>query len=154
MAIFVTLVVAGILCLLLETVVPGGVLGVIGVLCLIGAVVTAYLVFETDTAHGIVVAFTILGLAGVLAWMRWFPQSRLGQRFAARGTVGTINLDYRAYEGAVGVTLSRLRPAGMVEINGERVDVVADGTLIERGVEVRVIEAAGNRLVVRPVEEA
>jgi membrane-bound serine protease (ClpP class) len=47
------------------------------------------------------------------------------------------------------VTLSLLRPAGFAEIDGERVDVVAEGEMIEAGVPVVVSRMEGNRIVVR-----
>ncbi len=53
--------------------------------------------------------------------------------------------------GREGRTLSRLRPAGLAEIDGERVDVVADAEFLESGVAVRVVEVEGNRVVVEAV---
>jgi membrane-bound serine protease (ClpP class) len=42
-----------------------------------------------------------------------------------------------------------LRPAGLALLNGQRVDVVAESSWIQAGVRVKVIEVAGNRIVVR-----
>lgn len=47
-----------------------------------------------------------------------------------------------------------LRPAGKIRIGDELVDVVTDGAFIEKGRNVRVVEVAGNRVVVREVEES
>ncbi len=54
--------------------------------------------------------------------------------------------------GQRGRTLSQLRPAGRAMINGKRVDVVTEGSLIEADVEIIVITVEGNRVVVRAVE--
>jgi membrane-bound serine protease (ClpP class) len=51
--------------------------------------------------------------------------------------------------GAAGVALSALRPAGMADIDGERVDVVADGEFIPAGAPIRVLRDEGYRRVVR-----
>ena len=51
-------------------------------------------------------------------------------------------------EGAEGEVFTALRPAGTIIINGKRVDAVADGSFIDKGEKVRVIEIHGNRVVV------
>ena len=54
--------------------------------------------------------------------------------------------------GRVGRSLTDLRPAGIVELEGRRLDVVTAGGYIERGVLVKVIEIKGNRVVVERTE--
>jgi membrane-bound serine protease (ClpP class) len=49
---------------------------------------------------------------------------------------------------AIGEATSQLRPAGTALFGGRPVQVVTDGTLIERGARVRVIDVTGNRIVV------
>jgi membrane-bound serine protease (ClpP class) len=48
-----------------------------------------------------------------------------------------------------GTAASTLRPAGIAHLDGERVDVVSDGELIEAGEPIEVIRVDGNRIVVR-----
>lgn len=50
-----------------------------------------------------------------------------------------------------GVAASPLRPAGVAEIEGRRVDVVTPGEMIARGDHVRVTEVEGNRVLVERV---
>jgi membrane-bound serine protease (ClpP class) len=50
-----------------------------------------------------------------------------------------------------GVADSPLRPAGKVRFGEEYVDVVTDGSFVDQGHQVRVIEISGNRVVVREV---
>jgi membrane-bound serine protease (ClpP class) len=51
--------------------------------------------------------------------------------------------------GRRGVALTALRPAGTAEIDGRRVDVVAEGgALIDRGAEIEVAEVEGTRVAV------
>jgi membrane-bound serine protease (ClpP class) len=42
-----------------------------------------------------------------------------------------------------------LRPAGIADIDGARVDVVSDGSVIDAGAEIVVTQVDGNRIVVR-----
>ena len=53
--------------------------------------------------------------------------------------------------GREGTTLSELRPAGIAEIEGKRLDVVTDGEFVAAQQQVKIVEARGNRIVVRPV---
>jgi membrane-bound serine protease (ClpP class) len=54
--------------------------------------------------------------------------------------------------GAGGVAITDLRPAGAVEVAGERLDVVADGKFIPAGTRVTVVRSDGYRHVVAPEE--
>ena len=51
--------------------------------------------------------------------------------------------------GAVGVALSDLRPAGIAEVAGERLDVVTEGDYLGVGTKVQIIRDEGYRRVVR-----
>ena len=53
--------------------------------------------------------------------------------------------------GRAGVAVSPLRPAGIAEIDGTRIDVVSDGSFIEAGTGIEVTRVDGNRIVVRRV---
>lgn len=50
-----------------------------------------------------------------------------------------------------GTASSELRPAGVAEIEGQRVDVVTQGEMIAEGDRVRVAEVEGNRVVVEAI---
>ena len=51
--------------------------------------------------------------------------------------------------GQTGVSLTPLRPAGTVDIGGERIDVVTRGEFVLPGTEVEIIRVRGSRVVVR-----
>ncbi|WP_162656671.1 NfeD family protein [Tuwongella immobilis] len=53
--------------------------------------------------------------------------------------------------GAIGVTATVLRPAGMAKFEDSFVDVVSDGSYIAAGERVQVIEVEGTRIVVKKV---
>jgi membrane-bound serine protease (ClpP class) len=59
-----------------------------------------------------------------------------------------------ALQGKTGVTVSTLRPSGIARIAGQRLDVVTRGEMIDPGVEIRVVEVLGNRIVVRAVTKS
>jgi membrane-bound ClpP family serine protease len=53
--------------------------------------------------------------------------------------------------GALGVAATPLRPAGKVKFGDEYIDVVAEGSYVEPGARVQVVEIEGNRIVVKEV---
>ena len=53
--------------------------------------------------------------------------------------------------GAVGRTITDLRPSGTAEFGDERVDVVTEGPFLDAGVTVKIMRAEGYRHVVRAV---
>lgn len=67
--------------------------------------------------------------------------------------------DYRSSEdmsallGTTGKTLTVLRPAGMAELGGRKVDVVTRGEFLDKDSFVEVVEAAGGRIVVRACQD-
>ena len=60
--------------------------------------------------------------------------------------------DRTALAGKTGRTLTELRPSGIAEFEGERVDVVTEGEFIQEGVSVNVTETEGNRVVVKAAD--
>ncbi len=75
---------------------------------------------------------------------------------AADGPQGKPLPPVRRWQAAVGdwgVAESPLRPAGKALFGEEYLDVVTDGSYVERGRQVRIIEMSGNRIVVREVDE-
>ena len=53
--------------------------------------------------------------------------------------------------GRKGVALTMLRPAGIAEIEGKRIDVVTEGSFIEKGKKIIVISSEGIKVVVAKV---
>jgi membrane-bound serine protease (ClpP class) len=46
------------------------------------------------------------------------------------------------------MTLTPLRPAGIIDVEGVRLDVLTRGEFIEKGKEVKIIDIVGSRIVV------
>ena len=54
--------------------------------------------------------------------------------------------------GQVGVAKTKMLPSGVIVIQGRHIDAISDGTPIEPGESVRVLEVRANRVVVRPLK--
>ena len=62
------------------------------------------------------------------------------------------NNDLNYFIGREGVTHTALRPAGIGEFDGVKLNVVSDGEFIAQGMPLRVLSVSGNRIVVRQIE--
>ena len=63
----------------------------------------------------------------------------------------TIRAEVAALLGAIGGAATSLRPAGKVQFGDQYVDVVAEGSFVQPGTRVQVVEIEGNRVVVKEV---
>lgn len=151
MELLIMLLVAGALLLLLETVLPGMVAGIIGMLCLVAAVVVGYDRLGTPAGHWVLLGVLFGLILGTIVWIKHFPTSRLARPFVSKSTVGDIGTDRPELLNQTGTAFTHLRPSGTALISGKRVDVVTEGTMIERGKSLKVVAIEGLRVVVREI---
>jgi membrane-bound serine protease (ClpP class) len=156
------LVGSGLTLLVLEVfVIPGfGLAGIVGIgtllaglsLSFVGAGATWQFILA---AAGRVVLSLLLALAASLVLLRYIPRLPFGRRLILETGLGAVEGFASApasddrWLGKSGTAFSPLRPAGIAEIEGERVDVVSDGEFIEPGVPITATRVDGNRIVVR-----
>jgi len=159
--------VAGLILLALEVlVIPGfGIAGLLGILALVAALVLSLVGpgFSTTfllTAAGRVVLALLFALAVSLVLLRFLPRLPFGRRLvlkrglaATEGYSSAPESDAR-WLGKTGRASSPLRPAGIADIDGQRVDVVSDGEHIDAGQPIRVTHVDGNRVVVRRISNS
>lgn len=147
----VVMYVAALIMLVLEAFLPGAVMGLIGA-CLL--VVSVYFGFATQ-GTGMGVAMVVIACAVVpTAFQMGFRRLALKKTLAeAEGfRVGSDALD--SLVGAVGLTVTPLRPAGTALFGTRRVDVVTSGEHVEKDTPVRVLDVEGARVVVRIISDA
>ena len=102
----------------------------------------------------IVIAVTMVIIAG-FAFGGRFSNSVLGRWLVLKSTIGTSQgfvsepPSWQALVGKQGKALSTLRPAGIADIEGKRVDVVTEGDFIDCATEIVVSRVDGNRVVVK-----
>jgi membrane-bound serine protease (ClpP class) len=156
------LVGAGFVLLVVEVfVTPGfGLLGALGLIALLGglglSLVGVGATWEVILkATGRVVLSLLLATVSALALLRLVSRLPFGRRLVLE-TEMTADTGYasapegdRRWLGQRGTAVSPLRPAGLADLAGERVDVVSDGAFIDAGAPLEVIRVDGNRIVVR-----
>lgn len=156
----VLLFLLGMSLLLAEFVLPGGILGVFGILLLLGSMgLGAYnypdLVLFILVGEGIAAGVCVL--LGILVISRTGAARSLMLETSQRAEDGYTNLaSDTSLLGQVGVVYTALRPSGTILLEdrkNERVDAVTEGVFVQEGGRVRIIEVHGNRVVVEPLTE-
>jgi membrane-bound serine protease (ClpP class) len=131
-----------------------------GVLTLLSGsalVAAVFLAFQQSQALGIgfLVGEAIVAPLALWGAFRALPKTPFGRALMLEGPKpeevhgGAMDPQLKTLVGRRGKTLSPLRPAGFARIDGRKVDVVTRGEMIDEGQEVEVLEALGNRVVVR-----
>jgi len=151
MATITALLFVGALLIVLETVLPGLIAGILGVCCVGAAIGIAYMRYDFQTGNT-VLAIAVAGMIiGTIIYVKYFPGSRMAQAFVSKSAVGNLENEKPALLHQSGETITALRPSGLANINGHRVDVVSEGAFIEPGQPIRVVAIEGLRVVVRAV---
>ncbi len=150
------LFIAGIVLILAEFLLPGGVLGVLGVLLIIASAGVGMYAYPEMTLF-IVIGQLILGSLIIILGLVVISKTGAGRGLTLSGAFteeeGYVNYPTNtSLIGTRGLVLTALRPSGTIEIGEERIDAVSNGSFIEKGIEVRVLEVHGNRVVVEPIE--
>ncbi|HJE19418.1 MAG TPA: serine protease [Aliicoccus persicus] len=144
--------------IVIEIFVIGTLLGLIGLLLLIISIVT---VSNNVTLYSIfLLIIFIISIITLVILMkknknRKIPiLSRLILTDNTDAESGYSSFDDRSHlVGEEAVTLTPLRPSGIIKYNDKRIDAVAEGSFIPSDVRVRVIFVEGTRIVVREIKD-
>lgn len=142
----------GLILMLAEVFLPGGVLGAIGGLALVVAVVMGYVQFGFLAGTILLVGLGGTALVGFTIWMSLFPRTAAGRKFMLSGALVAGSgspVTPQSLVGTSGVALTPLRPAGKALLDGRRLDVVAESEFVDADTEVIVAAVDGARIVVR-----
>jgi membrane-bound serine protease (ClpP class) len=148
------LIVAGLILIGAEVYVPGLIVGIIGVMLLVAALVVAYIHMGFGPAVMVFLVESVMSLVVAMLAMRYFPNTRWGQKTmlsASQAGSRAAAVPSPDLIGREGVAHTILRPSGMAMIDGRRLDVVAESGMVDRGTPIRVIAIEENQIVVRPV---
>lgn len=163
----VLLFLVGVGLLLVELlVIPGfGIAGIAGILFMLAGLLAALIgnvglsfpsVREIGRAIATLTSALILLGVGIAVLGRYLPRTRRFQELVlGTGLARTQGYTAAATEvqlkGKRGRAVTPLRPAGVVEIEGQRYDVVSSGQFVPAGTPVEVVRVQGSRIEVRPL---
>jgi membrane-bound serine protease (ClpP class) len=139
-----------------ELFLPGGVFGILGIIALIASMVIAFREYH-EMGIWIIAGEIVVASVLILIGIKYFSRSFAGKLLILgrsldkeSGYRGTEPLEQ--YVGEEGVSQTHLRPAGIAKIGSRRLDVVSEGTFIDKDKRVKVVAVEGNRMVVREIE--
>ena len=147
----------GIVFILLELVLPGGIIGIIG----FGAFLASFFLAAENFVHigiSLLIAFTISILACMIMIKVFDKKMKFFNKLVLTDSTSTergyvSNRNRTELIGVNGYALTDLRPSGTVIIEDERVDVVSEGGFIKKGALVKIIKVEGSRIVVRDTDD-
>jgi len=135
-----------------------GLLFISSIGCLIGGGAIFFSFGSTVGWIGVVVAFVVVPIVWVVVF-KMFPRTSFGRAIMLgkpnrnKGDGIPDGPQLAALMNRQGVSQSMLRPVGICEFDGRRVECVAESGLIENGKPVRVVHVEGMRVTVRRVQE-
>ncbi len=148
------LILLGILCVILELFIPGGIVGAIGAILILFTVF-----FGTAGAVEFIIVLSIIAfVTGILLFSLYqlIPKENIRESVVLKSDLSneegfSAGRDMSSYAGEIGVTESILRPVGKIDIKGEILDATAQNTMIDSGVQVKVIDVKENKLIVKEI---
>ncbi len=149
----IVLFIIGLILVILELFVPGGILGIIGGIAIVASVFIAGYDF-TFMAISILIAFMAALVTFIIFYRSVGLEKGLFRKLILRDRTtteeGYVSTEERKdLIGKEGISLTPLRPAGTVLVGDERIDVVTEGNYIEANKPVKIIFVEGMRIVVR-----
>lgn len=156
----IALLAFGMLIVIVEMFLPsGGVLAVIATSAVVASIVMA---FRHSSEAGVgFMAVAVLGTPLLLALgFKLWPRTPLGKRILLDVPTGDdvlpdpdLRKQLRELVGRIGAAKSLMLPGGPVVVDGATYDALSEGTAVQPGQRVKVIEVRGTRIVVRPTDE-
>ena len=150
MTLAITLLVVGLALLFFEILLPGLILGTCAFLTLAASVFVAYTETEEILYGHLFLGVTVVSLTSAIIWfIKYFPSTKMGRQLVSTSTVGELGIDFTDLINQTGTAYTDLRPSGKATIGDQRLNVVTEGSFIEKDNSVKVIAVEGNRVVVR-----
>lgn len=155
------LLAASLLLVIIEVFVPsGGLISLLATGCAIGGV---YCLFQYSTTWGLagILAVLVLGPTTFAFALKIWPSTPIGRKMLGEKPPEMVEAERMqelrererslALVGAEGVVRTDLRPVGSIEIDGTRLEALAETALIKAGTRVRVTSVDGKQIKVRAI---
>jgi membrane-bound serine protease (ClpP class) len=141
-----------------EVFVPsGGIISLFALGCLIGGVAIFFHHSSMAGWIGVVIAVVMIPSVLIFAY-KIFPKTRFGKSVTLtpperqQGDAIPDTAELKEMLGAEGVVLTPLRPVGMCDFSGRRIECVAEGGYVDKDRKIKVINVQSTQLTVREIE--
>ncbi len=153
------LILIGLALLAAEVFIPsGGILLVLAISALIIGVTVAFTKGPSYGLGSLIFVFIAVPIMTGIAFYFW-PKTPMGKRFFLQAppedetlAQSPVNMELEQLRGRYGQTVSALRPSGITDFDGKRVDTISEGAMIGPGQWVQCIEVQAGKVVVRQVD--
>lgn len=157
-AIITILTLGGFILICAEVLLPGMIAGICGVLLLMVAAIVTFTSYGTTHAVLYTIGIFVIGGIAFCFWLKYFDKIPFGKSIiltAPTQAEYTGQSESQSLLGKKGKTLTPLRPAGTIEVDGQRLDVVTEGKMIASNQLVEIISVSGRIITVRqaPLEQ-
>jgi len=143
-----------------EVFVPsGGLISVCSLACLVSGIMIFFKHSTTAGWIGVIIAVIMVPSVLIVAY-RIFPKTRFGKAVTLTppkrklGDAIPDTDELKGLLGAVGLVITPLRPVGMCDFSGQRLECVAESGYVDKGKSVKVIHVQGTQLTVRVIEKS
>ncbi|MEK3975473.1 nodulation protein NfeD [Psychrobacillus sp. FSL K6-1267] len=147
----------GILLVIAEFFIPGGIIGILGLVAILYSIILAGgNLFYMSVAVLIAITVAIIGMVIIVKFFG--KKVRLLNKMILTDATTTekgyvSNHNRLDLVGKIAETMTPLRPSGTIRIENERIDAVSDGSFIGKDKQVVIIKVEGSRIVVREARE-
>jgi membrane-bound ClpP family serine protease len=150
------LLITGVIFLMIEIFNPGfGIPGLIGfILLVVGIIISAKTL--TEALILVVIVIVVLGIALLLA-IRSASKGRLSKTLVLQDSLNReggfrSTKDMSLYLNKKGIALTTLRPAGLGEFEGQKLDIVSEGDFIKINTPIEIIKVEGRKIIVKEIK--
>lgn len=150
--------IVGIICLCVEMLIPGGILGLVGGGFLLAACAVTFVQFGVQA--GLLTLLGSLALAGAVffAEVKLFPRTRVGKRAILEGQIHGVSAQFgpeaAALIGSTGKSLTVLSPTGLILVDGKQYEAFSRDGQIPAGADLRITGVDAFRLIVTSTLQA
>ena len=160
LALALLLIGGGLMLLLSDLFLYSGLVAIVGLVLIILGVGVPFYYGDKSTGIATLVGVLVVVPALLFGMWQYTTKTASGRRLFLRtgseddATVANMPViaEPEQLRGRIGRAVSSLRPSGVVDFGGRRIDVLTEGIMVAEGTWVRCIDVKAGRVVVRPVE--
>jgi membrane-bound serine protease (ClpP class) len=133
--------------------------GILTAFAVLAAVASVWLAYTQIPGLGLIFAVVLLLATPVVFYMaiKIYPSTAVGKKVLLHNPVAANKgfedeaAQLEPLVGRQGLALTLLRPAGAIEIDGRRIDAMAESDMIPAGTPVQVLKVSGLKVIVKAV---
>lgn len=152
-ALVITLIIAGLLLLGAELIIiPGfGIAGILGIASIVASCWLAFVHISTTAGIIVIIVNILLVIASTIIMLRSKTWKKLSLKTNIDSKVDSAPADKGIEIGSKGVAITRLGPAGKVQIGENSIEAFTRDSIIEPGKEIEVISIDGYKIIVKQI---